>query len=139
MKPIHYFKLVVAGRKSVHYARPSEADDALTGLAGICFVLSLALIFVIAVLALYLGAPITADMLGWPLVATILPAIAYFICGIYIGGAPRLTRYCMLSVGAGLVITLSYLALTGELVGWYLFGPPYFFALIVSIGVVKQL
>ena len=139
MKQIDYLKLVATGRKSIHYARPSDADDALTGLAGICFVLSLALIFVIAILASYLGEPMNADMLGWPLAATILPGIAYLVCGIYIGGAPKLTRYCMIFVGAAVVVTLSYLALIGELVGWYLFVPPFLFSLLVSLGAVKQL
>jgi hypothetical protein len=139
LKQIDYLKLVATGRKSIHYARPSDADDALTGLAGICFVLSLGLIFAIAILASYLGEPMNADMLGWPLAATVLPGIAYFVCGIYIGGAPKLTRYCIVIIGAGVGITLSYLALIGELVGWYLFIPPFLFALLVSLAAVKQL
>lgn len=139
MKQIDYLKLVATGRKSIHYAQLGDADDALTGLVGICFVLSLGLIFAISILASYLGEPMNADMLGWPLAATVLPGIAYFICGIYIGGAPKLTRYCMVIVGSGVVIALSYLALIGELVGWYLFIPPFLFALLVSLAAVKQL
>ncbi len=78
MKQIDYLKLVATGRKSIHYAHPSDADDALTGLAGICFILSLALIFGVAILASYLGEPMDARMLGWPLAATapLLPFIA---------------------------------------------------------------
>jgi hypothetical protein len=139
MKQIDYLKLVAAGRKSIYFTLPSDADDALTGLAGICFVLSLALIIAIAILASYFGEPMSANMLVWPMAATILPAIAYLVCGIYIGDAPRLTRYCMILVGAGVVITLSYLALIGELVGWYLFVPPFLFALLVSIAAIRQL
>ena len=139
MKQIDYLKLVATGRKSIHYARPSDADDALTGLVGICFVLSLALVFGVAILASYLGEPMNADMLGWPLAATVLPGIAYFVCGMFIGGAPKLTRYCMLLVGAIVVVTLSYLTLTGALNGWYLFVPPFLFSLLVSLGAVKQL
>lgn len=136
---IDYLKLIATGRKSIYYARPSDADDALTGLAGICFVLSLALIFVIAILASYFGKPMSSEMLGWPLAATILPGIAYFVCGIFIGGAPKLARYCMLLVGVTVLVTLSYLAFTGNLDGWYLSVPPFLFSLFVSIGVVKQL
>jgi len=54
LKQIDYLKLVATGRKSIHYAHPGEADDALTGLAAICFVLSLALVFGVAILASYL-------------------------------------------------------------------------------------
>jgi hypothetical protein len=139
LKQIDYLKLVATGRKSIHHARPSDADDALTGLAGACFVLSLALIFGIAVLASYLGEPMNADMLGWAIAAAILPGIAYFVCGIFIGGAPKLTRYCILLVGSTMVVTLSYLALIGRLDGWYLFVPPFLFSLLVSLGAVKQL
>ena len=139
MKQIDYLKLVATGRKSIHYAHPSDADDALTGLAAICFILSLALVFGVAILASYLGEPMSADKLGWPLAATVLPGIAYFVCGMFIGGAPKLTRYCMLLVGAIVVVTLSYFALTGELDRWYLFIPPFLFALLVSLGAVKQL
>ena len=139
LKQIDYLKLVATGRKSIHYARPSDADDALTGLAGICFILSLVLTFGVAVLASYLGEVIEGGMLGWPVAATVLPEIAYFICGIYIGGAPRLVRYCMLAVGAGTAITLTFVALTAPLPGWYLFLPPFLFALCVSIGTVRQL
>lgn len=139
MKQIDYLKLVATGRKSIHYARPSDADDALTGLAGICFISSLALVFGVAILASYLGEPMNADKLGWPLAATVLPGIAYFVCGMFIGGAPRLTRFCMLLVGATVVVTLSYLALVGKLDGWYLFIPPILFTLLVSLGAIKQL
>ncbi len=85
------------------------------------------------------GEPMNADMLGWPLAATVLPGIAFFVCGMFIGGAPTLTRYCMLFVGAIVVVTLSYLALAGELDVWYLFIPPFLFSLLVSLGAVKQL
>ena len=75
---IDYLKLITTGRKSIYYARPSDADDALTGMAGICFVLSLALIFVVAISASYFGKAMSGEMLGWPLAATILPGIALF-------------------------------------------------------------
>ena len=139
MKQIDYLKLVATGRKSIHYAHPSDADDALTGLAGICFILSLALIFGIAILASYLGEPMDADKLGWPLAATVLPGIAYFVCGMFIGGAPRLTRTCMLVVGAIVVVALGFLALMGKLDGWYLYIPPFLFSLLVSLGAARQL
>ena len=77
--------------------------------------------------------------LVWPLAATVLPGIAYFVCGMFIGGAPKLTRYCMLLVRAIVIVMLSYFALTGELDGWYLFIPPFLFSLLVSLGAVKQL
>ena len=139
MKQIDYLKLVATGRKSIYYARPSDADDALTGLVGICFVISLALIFAIAVLASYLGEPMSADMLGWPLAATVLLGIAYFVCSIYISDTPKLTRYFMIVIGAGSVIFLAYTTTTGGLIGWYLFIPPFLFALLVSLAAVKQL
>lgn len=139
MKQIDYLKLVATGRKSIHYARPSDADDALTGLVGLCFVLSLALTFAIAILASYLGESIEGDMLGWPLAATVLTGIAYFVCGLFIGGAPTLVRYCMIAVGAGTVITLTYFAIAGAVTSWYLFVPPFLFGLCVSIGAVRQL
>jgi hypothetical protein len=136
---IDYLKLITTGRKSIYYARPSDADDALTGMAGICFVLSLALIFVVAISASYFGKPMSGEVLGWPLAATILPGIAYFVCGMFIGGAPKLTRYCILLVSATVLVTLSYLAFTGNLNSWYLFIPPFLFSLLVSLGAVKQL
>ena len=139
MKQIDYLKLVTTGRKSIHYARPSDADDALTGLAGICFVLSLALIFGVAILASYLGEPMDADMLGWPIAATVFPGILYFVCGIFMGGAPKLTRYCVLIVGTVAVLTLAAFAFIGLLEGWYLYLPPFLFSLIVSLGAIKQL
>ena len=123
MKQIDYLKLVATGRKSIHYARPSDADDALTGLIGYGFVLSLLLTFAAAFLASYLGNELDMDAVGKPLAATILPGIAFFVCSFFIGGAPRLVRVCVIAIGAIAVIALSYLAVTGSLNVWYLYLP----------------
>ena len=139
MKQIDYLKLVATGRKAIHYAHPSDADDALTGFIGICFVLSLALIFAVAILASLLGEVIERDMLGWPMAATVLQGIGYLVCGFFIGGAPRLVRYCIIAIGAATAVLLSFLALTESLDGWYLFIPPFILALAISISAVRQL
>ena len=134
-----YLSLIAIRRTSVQYARPSDADNALTGLAGICFVASFLLVFVIAFLAHYLGEPMNGKMLTWPIVATFLPGVAYFFLSISIGSAPRLTRYGFVTAGMIVVMILSYLALTGGLNGWYLYIPPFLFALLVSLGAIRQL
>ena len=139
MKQIDYLKLVASARKSIHYARPSDADDALTGLIGICFILSLVLTFGAAVLGSFFGELIDSEMLAWPLAATVLPGIAYMVCGFFIGGAQKLIRYLILTIGAITAIMLSYFAVTGSLDGWYLFIAPFMFALGASIGATKQL
>lgn len=139
MKQIDYLKLVATGRKSIHYARPSDADDALTGLIGYGFVFSLLLTFTAAFLASYLGKELDMDGVGKPLAATFLPGIAFFVGGFFIGGAPRLVRICMIIVGAITVITLSYLAITGTLNVWYLYLPSFVYSLLASLGASKQL
>ncbi len=139
MKQIDYLKLVATGRKSIHYARPSDADDALTGLIGYGFVFSLILTFAAAFLASYLGNELDMDAVGWPLAATVLPGIAFFVCSIFIGGAPRLIRVCVVAIGAITAITLSYLAITGSLNVWYLYLPSFLYSLLVSLGATKQL
>jgi hypothetical protein len=139
LKQIDYLKLVATGRKSIHYARPSDADDDLTGLIGVCFIISLILTFGVAVVASFCGELIDGEMLAWPLAATVLPGIGYMVSGFFIGGAPRLVRYGILTIGAITAIMLSYFAVTGSLDGWYLFIAPFLFALTASIGAVKQL
>lgn len=139
MKQIDYLKLVATGRKSIYYARPSDADDALTGLIGYGFVFSLVLTFAAAFLASFLGNELDMDAVGWPLAATVLPAIAFFVCSIFIGGAPRLIRVCVIAIGASTVIALLYLAITGSLNVWYLYLPSFFYSLLVSIAATKQL
>jgi len=139
MKQTEYLRLIALGRKLIHYARPSDADDALTGLIGVLFVLSLALVFGIAILATYLGEPMDARQLGWPLIVTAASGVVYFVFGIFIGGAPRMVRCCMLLTGATVIALLAYLALAGAVDGWYLFIPPALFAALVSIAVARQL
>ena len=139
MKQIDYLKLIATGRKSVHYARPSDADDALTGLVGLGFVIALALTWGIAILVSYLGQEMNAMMVAWPLAAIVFPGIAYFVCGLFIGGAPGLTRYGIILVGATVGIALLYLAVTTRLDGWYLFAPAFLYSLFVAVGATRQL
>ncbi len=139
MKQIDYLKLVATGRKSIHYARPSDADDALSGLVGYGFACSLLLTFAIAILASYLGATIDADDVGWALAATVLPGIALFIGGFLLAGAPRFIRICFSIVSSGVAISLTLLAITGRLDNWFLFVPPFLYAVAVSVGATRQL
>lgn len=139
MKQIDYLKLVATGRKSIYYARPSDADDALTGLIGYGFVFSLILTFAAAFLASYLGHELDMNAVGKPLAATVLPGIAYFVGSIFIGGAPRLVRACVIIVGAVTVVTLTYLVAIGAIGVWYLYLPSFLYSLFVSIGASKQL
>jgi len=139
VKQIDHLKLVATGRNSIHYARPSDADDALTGLIGYGFVFALILTFASAFLASYLGNELDMDAVGRPLAATVIPGIAFFVGGIFIGGAPRLVRVCIIIVGAITAITLSYLIVTGSLNVWYLYLPSFLYSLSVSLGAIKQL
>ncbi len=139
MKQIDYLKLVATGRKSIHYARPGDADDALTGLVGYGFVFSIILTFAAAFLASYLGNELNMDGVGKPLATTILPGIAFFVCGFFIGGAPRLVRGCVIAIGATTAIALTYFAITGGLDVWYLYLPSFLYTLLISIGATKQL
>ncbi len=139
MKQIDYTKLVKTGRKSVYHARPGDADDALTGLFGYGFVFALALTLIIAFVTSYLGNELSMKIVGKPIAAIFAPGIAYFVGGIFIGGAPRLVRASVIVVGAITVLTLSYLAITGSLEVWYLYVPAFLYSLLVSIGATRQL
>jgi hypothetical protein len=137
VKQIDYLKLVATGRKSTHYTRPSDADDALTGLVGYGFVYSLLLTFATALIVSYLGIELGMDDVGKPLAATILPGIAFFASSFFIGGAPKLVRAWVIAVGSITVVTLSFLAVTAGLGVWYLYLPPFLYSLLVSLGAVK--
>ena len=139
MKQIDYLKLVATGRKSVHYARPSDADSALTGFIGFGFVISLGLTFALAVLLSYLGVPMNKQSIGFSLLATFAPGVAYFVASIFIGGAPTLVRYVIIAVGGITVVMLTYLTIMGTLNPWYLYVPAFLYSLLVSVGAVRQL
>ena len=139
LNQIDYLKLIATGRNSIHYARPSDADDALTGLAGVCFASALILTFALAVLVSYMGAPVQTDWIGFSVAVTFFLGLVCLICGIFIGGAPRLTRCTILASGAVVVIALSFLVITVNLPGWYLYLPPFLFALIMALGAGKQI
>jgi len=139
MKQIDYLKLVATGRKSVHYARPSDADDALTGLIGLSVISALILVFVIAVIASYLGAEIDKDTLAWPFGSIVLPAIAYFVASLFIGGAPRLVRVAFIGVALVTLGLRSYKAFGSDLSSWYLFVPAVLLASLSGLGAFRQL
>ena len=139
MKQIDYLKLVATGKKSVHYARPSDADSALTGFIGFGLIISLIVTFGIAVLVSYLGVPIDADKVGLAVAASAVPGIAFLVGSIFIGGAPTLVRYVIVAVGGVTVVTLTALTLTGALNPWYLYVPAFLYSLLVSVGAVRQL
>ena len=139
LKQIDYLKLVATGRKSIHYARPSDADEALTGLVGYGLVFSLALTFAAAFLASYLGEQLDMKAVGRAMAATIVPGIAYFSLSFFIGGAPRVVRACFVAIGAATAISLMYLAIAGRLDVWFLYLPSFLYSLLVSIGAMKQL
>ena len=139
MKQIDYLKLVATGRKSTHFARPSDADAALNGLVGFGAIVSLGLTFGAAVLYSYAGVTLEMNDVGLSLLATLLAAIALGVLGLFIGGAPVLVRLLMVLICLSVVLSLLLLALTGRLEFVYLYAPAFIYAVAVGFSATRQL
>lgn len=139
MKQIDYLKLVVTGRKSVHYTLPSEADSALTGLIGYGAMIALALTLVIGVLVSNPGVELDVDTIGRPLAVTLALGITFFVCSIFIGGAPVLVRVSLVIIGAIAGIGITILVMEGSTGSWYPYAPSYLYLVLVSLGALRQL
>ena len=139
MKQIDYLKLVAIGRKSTHFARPSDADAALNGLVGFGAIISLGLTFGAAVLYSYFDVVLEMNDVGFALLATLLPAILLVVLGLFIGGAPVLVRLLMALICLAVILSLLLLALNGRLELVYLYVPAFIYALAVGFSATRQL
>lgn len=139
MKQIDYLKLVATGRKATHFERPSDADEALTGAIGFMFLCSFFVTFAAVFLSSFLGSDLDLDAVGMALLPTIVPGIAYFVAGIFIGGAPKIVRVCIAAAALVTAATLILLGMAGDLGVWYLYLPAFLFATVTAIGAVRQL
>ncbi|MEQ9566993.1 MAG: hypothetical protein RLN85_14465 [Pseudomonadales bacterium] len=132
MKQIDYLKLVNTGRKSSRYVRPSAEDEALKGVIGIGAVITLISTFGLGVLASYFGETMSMEILAKPMGTTFLIAVLLLVCGIFIGGAPTITRVCIAIVTSAVTLVLLVLASSGSLETQYLFAPLALFSVIVA-------
>lgn len=139
MKQIDYLKLVATGRNSSYYARPSQADDDLKTIIAYGFVIAWLTTFGLAVLASYLGEGLSFTEVAKPMAIIVGPSLMMFIIGIFMGGAPRLTRIAIAAIGMTVVFILAYMALSDVLPNWYLYLPGAIFFFLVSSAAIRQL
>ena len=132
-------KLVVLGRKYSYYPRPSELDSTLNGFIGYGFVTALAFTFGVAVLASYLGAELTENIVGQAIAVVVVWSVYLLIWIFYISSVPSAARALILVPALIIVASLTALALLGRLGHWYLYVPLFVFCAGLSWVCAAQL